>query len=64
MSKATTPKSLAAPAGYADVKSGIVEFLYTLLQAAARNVIALMIASYWEIGRRIVEPKKMVRHED
>jgi hypothetical protein len=48
-------KASSLPAGYADVRSGIVELLNAARQAAARNVNALMTASYWEIGRRIVE---------
>ncbi len=43
------------PAGYVDVRSGIAEVLSVVRRAAARNVNALMTASYWEIGRRIVE---------
>ena len=41
------------PAGYADVRRSIVELLN-----AARNVNALMTASCWEIGRRIVEAEQ------
>lgn len=41
-----------------DVRSGIVELLNAARQAAARNVNALMTASYWEIGRRIVEAEQ------
>ena len=46
------------PAGYVDVRSGIVELLNAARQAAARSVNALMTASYWEIGRRIVEAEQ------
>jgi YhcG PDDEXK nuclease domain/DUF1016 N-terminal domain len=45
------------PAGYADVSS-IVKLLNAARQAAARNVNALMTASYWEIGRRNVEAEQ------
>ena len=48
----------ALPAGYAGVHGGIVEVLHAARQAAARNVNALMTASYWEIGRRIVEAEQ------
>ncbi len=48
----------AVPAGYADIRSGIVDLLSAARQAAARQVNALMTASYWEIGRRIVEAEK------
>jgi predicted nuclease of restriction endonuclease-like (RecB) superfamily len=48
----------ALPAGYADVRSGIVELLHAARQAAARSVNAWMTASYWEIGRRIVQAEQ------
>jgi predicted nuclease of restriction endonuclease-like (RecB) superfamily len=51
------PKA-TVPAGYADVRSSIVDLLNAARQAAARNVNALMTASYWEIGRRIVEAEQ------
>lgn len=35
--------------------SGVVELLDTARRAAARSVNAVMTATYWEIGRRIVE---------
>lgn len=43
------------PADYGDIRTGIVELLKSARHAAARSVNALMTASYWEIGRRIVE---------
>jgi len=42
-------------ADYAAVHGDIVALLETARRAAARSVNALMTASYWEIGRRIVE---------
>ncbi len=51
-------KTVAVPAGYGDVCSAIVELVSRARQAAARNVNALMTASYWEIGRRIVEAEQ------
>ena len=51
-------KALALSAGYVDVRSGIVELLNAARLTAARNVNALMTASYWEIGRRIVEAEQ------
>ena len=48
----------ALPAGYAGIHGGIVEMLDAARQAAARSVNALMTASYWEIGRRIVEAEQ------
>jgi predicted nuclease of restriction endonuclease-like (RecB) superfamily len=44
-----------APSAYGNVHIGIVELLECARRAAARSVNALMTASYWEIGRRIVE---------
>ena len=52
---AAAGKPAALPAGYAGIHGGIVELLDAARQAAARSVNALMTASYWEIGRRIVE---------
>lgn len=43
------------PTAYGEVHTGIVELLESARRAAARSVNALMTASYWEIGRRIVE---------
>jgi predicted nuclease of restriction endonuclease-like (RecB) superfamily len=40
---------------YESVHGGIVDLLQSARVAAARSVNALMTASYWEIGRRIVE---------
>lgn len=42
-------------ANYGDIDSRIVELLEASRRAAARSVNALMTATYWEIGRRIVE---------
>ncbi|MDN7879146.1 PDDEXK nuclease domain-containing protein [Burkholderia aenigmatica] len=57
----TTAKQAVVPAGYAGVHSGIVELLEVARHAAARTVNALMTASYWEIGRRIVEAEQQGR---
>lgn len=43
------------PTGYSDIHTGIVDLLETARRTVARSVNALMTASYWEIGRRIVE---------
>ncbi|SFY03459.1 PDDEXK nuclease domain-containing protein [Azotobacter vinelandii] len=51
-----TPAAL--PAGYTGIHSGIVEVLDAARRATARSVNALMTASYWEIGRRIVEAEQ------
>ncbi|OAI08351.1 PDDEXK nuclease domain-containing protein [Methylomonas methanica] len=43
------------PIAYGDIHTDIVQLLENARRAAARSVNALMTASYWEIGRRIVE---------
>ena len=43
------------PIEYGAIHTGIVELLENARHVAARNINALMTASYWEIGRRIVE---------
>ena len=40
---------------YGSVLSGVVELLNLARRAAARSVNSIMTATYWEIGRRIVE---------
>lgn len=47
--------NLSPPTGYGDIHAGIVEILEAARRAAVRNVNVLMTASYWEVGRRIVE---------
>lgn len=60
MTKATPIRSKVSspPAGYVDIRGGIVELLKAARHAAARNVNSLMTASYWEIGRRIVDAEQ------
>jgi predicted nuclease of restriction endonuclease-like (RecB) superfamily len=43
------------PANYHAIQTGIVALLETARASAVRNANALMTATYWEIGRRIVE---------
>ncbi len=59
MPAVTRPR--AAPADYGAFHCGIVALLDAARQAAARSVNALMTASYWEIGRRIVEAEQKGR---
>jgi predicted nuclease of restriction endonuclease-like (RecB) superfamily len=47
--------SLAPSAEYGGLIGGIAELLEMARRTAARTVNALMTATYWEIGRRIVE---------
>ncbi len=44
--------------GYAGIHTGIVELLESARRASARAVNALMTATYWEVGRRIVEAEQ------
>ena len=54
MTDRTTP-AVPEQAEYAAVHTDIIALLESARSAAARSVNALMTASYWEIGRRIVE---------
>lgn len=47
--------SPAAPDGYSGLLGGISVLLERARRASARAVNALMTATYWEVGRRIVE---------
>lgn len=48
----------ALPIDYAGIHSSIVELLDAARRTAMRSVNALMTASYWEIGRRIVQAEQ------
>lgn len=41
--------------GYEEIHGGIVKLLEDARRAVARSVNAQITASYWEIGRRIVD---------
>ena len=58
--KRSSTKSVVAPssAGYEALHDGIVELLQTARVNAARSVNAVMTASYWQIGRNIVEAEQ------
>jgi hypothetical protein len=45
----------SAPAAYAGLVTGIADLLEQARRGAARTVNAILTATYWEIGRRIVE---------
>jgi len=47
--------SLGSMQGYGEVQAAIVALLETARRAVARSINAAMTATYWEIGRRIVE---------
>ena len=53
LSKKTVSKPLSEE--YGGLIGGIAELLEAARRTAARSVNALMTATYWEIGRRIVE---------
>lgn len=46
------------PASYHDIQTGIVSLLESARASAVRSVNAVMTATYWEIGRRIVESEQ------
>jgi predicted nuclease of restriction endonuclease-like (RecB) superfamily len=53
-----TETTKAPSAAYVAVRGSIVELVSSARVAAARSVNALMTASYWEIGRRIIEAEQ------
>lgn len=58
MKKATEkkmPVPAVAVADYSGLLGGVSELLEAARRACARTVNALMTATYWEVGRRIVE---------
>lgn len=59
MNKPSKRKSLAKKesslASYEVILSEIVDLLESARRASVRTVNAIMTATYWEIGRRIVE---------
>jgi hypothetical protein len=48
-------KMTIIPDNYHNIRAEIVELLKAARSTAARNVNSIMTATYWEIGRRIVE---------
>jgi predicted nuclease of restriction endonuclease-like (RecB) superfamily len=58
MKNSSVKKSKTAPGslkGYDSVLSGLVDLLESARRTSSRTVNAIMTATYWEIGRRIVE---------
>lgn len=53
MAKITT-----IPENYNNIRAEIVELLNAARSAASRSVDALMTATYWEIGRMIVQSEQ------
>ena len=48
-------KMTTIPDNYNNIRAEIVELLRAARSTAARNVNSIMTATYWEIGRRIIE---------
>jgi len=55
MKKSSLVKKSAAPAGYTSVLADVAHLLEAARRASVRTTNAIMTATYWEIGRRIVE---------
>jgi len=55
MKKTSLVKKSSAPAGYTSVLADIARLLESARRASVRTTNTIMTASYWEIGRRIVE---------
>ncbi len=51
-------KVIAIPENYNSIRAEIVALLNAARRAVSRNVNALMTATYWEIGRRIVQSEQ------
>ena len=54
-------KMTTIPENYNNIRAEIVELLKAARSTAARNVNSIMTATYWEIGRRIVESEQQRR---
>lgn len=55
MKRSVSKTTDASLAGYDNILAGLVELLEGARRISARAVNAVMTASYWEVGRRIVE---------
>src|SRR5690349_11818049 len=53
--KSQLTAKLKSQESYNDILAGLVELLESARRASARSVNAIMTATYWEMGRRIVE---------
>ena len=58
MKKRSVSTMTKGPENYAAIRAGIVDLLKAARAASARSVNAVMTATYWEIGRRIVEQEQ------
>jgi len=55
MKKISLVKKSSAPSGYTSVLADVAHLLEAARRASVRTTNAIMTATYWEIGRRIVE---------
>ena len=62
MAQRKKSKSLVKDSGYDDLLSGISELLDAARRTVARRVNGVLTATYWEIGRRIVEHEQGGQH--
>lgn len=62
MAQRKKSKSLTTTTGYGGLLSGISELLDVARRTAARRVNSILTATYWEIGRRIVEHELSGQH--
>ncbi len=62
MAQRKKSKSLVKDAGYDDLLSGISALLEAARRTVARRVNGVLTATYWEIGRRIVEHEQGGQH--
>lgn len=58
MKKLPVSALTTVPGNYEAIRAGIVDLLKDARASSARSVNAIMTATYWEIGRRIVEQEQ------
>jgi predicted nuclease of restriction endonuclease-like (RecB) superfamily len=63
MKKTSLVKKSAAPTGYGSVLTDVAHLLEAARRASVRTTNAIMTATYWEIGRRIVEFEQKGRNK-
>ena len=55
MKKTFLVKKSSIPSGYNSILTDVAQLLESARRASVRTTNAIMTATYWEIGRRIVE---------
>ena len=63
MKKTSLVKKSSAPSGYTSVLADVAHLLEAARRASVRTTNAIMTATYWEIGRRIVEHEQRGRNK-